>query len=172
MGATDDLKGALFASVGCLVGMLAVHEANKAVGARGYSYKVGCPPTGPLACLLFCMPKAPASSPKTVLMSHALATVSALAAGMLYDALPVAADIVPKNMCALVLCILGMMSLKCLNPPAAALAAAMTAASPTLETVLLGPGMLGALVLIAVQQVYFALAGLVTKNPVPKAKKA
>ena len=68
MGATDDLKGALFASVGCLVGMLAVHQANKFVGARGYSYKVGCPPTGPLACLLFCMPKAPASQPKAMFL--------------------------------------------------------------------------------------------------------
>ena len=46
------------------------------------------------------------------------------------------------------------------------------ALSPQVQAIVTGPGMLGALVLLAVQQVYFALAGLVTKDAVPKAKKA
>ena len=41
-----EVKSAVFASVGCLVGMLAVHEANKFAYEK-YEYKVGCPPSGP-----------------------------------------------------------------------------------------------------------------------------
>ena len=83
-----EVKSAVFASVGCLVGMLAVHEANQFAYEK-YEYKVGCPPSGPLACLLFCMPTAPASQPKTVIISHAIAVLSALCAVAVHDFIPV-----------------------------------------------------------------------------------
>ena len=80
--------------------MLAVHEANKFAYEK-YEYKVGCPPSGPLACLLFCMPTAPASQPKTVIISHAIAVLSALCAVAVHDFIPVLD--VPKPVVGLVL---------------------------------------------------------------------
>ena len=109
-----EVKSAVFASVGCLIGMLAVHEANKFVYEK-YEYKVGCPPSGPLACLLFCMPTAPASQPKTVIISHAIAVLSALCAVAVHDFIPVLD--VPKPVVGLVLSILAMKLAKAINPP-------------------------------------------------------
>ena len=47
------------------------------------------PARRPLACLLFCMPTAPASQPKTVIISHAIAVLSALCAVAVHDFIPV-----------------------------------------------------------------------------------
>ena len=163
-----EIKSALFASVGCLLGMLAVHETNKLVYTK-YDYKVGCPPSGPLACLLFCMPKAPASQPKTVLLSHGIAVLAALVAVAVHEFIPVLD--VPKPVVGLMLSILAMTLAKALNPPAAAYAAALSGSGTTLMSVLTGPGTLGALVLIVVQQVYFKAADAVSGGGA-KSKKA
>ena len=128
-----EVKSAVFASVGCLVGMLAVHEANKFAYEK-YEYKVGCPPSGPLACLLFCMPTAPASQPKTVIISHAIAVLSALCAVAVHDFIPVLD--VPKPVVGLVLSILAMKLAKAINPPAAAYAAALSGSGTTFGAVL------------------------------------
>ena len=161
-----EVKSAVFASVGCLVGMLAVHEANKFAYEK-YEYKVGCPPSGPLACLLFCMPTAPASQPKTVIVSHAIAVLSALCAVAVHDFIPVLD--VPKPVVGLVLSILAMKLAKAINPPAAAYAAALSGSGTTFGAVLTGPGTLGAVVLIVVQQVYFKITDTISGT---KAKKA
>ena len=113
------------------------------------------------------MPTAPASQPKTVIISHAIAVLSALCAVAVHDFIPVLD--VPNPVVGLVLSILAMKLTKALNPPAAAYAAALSGSGTTFGAVLTGPGTLGAVVLIVVQQVYFKLTDALSGT---KAKKA
>ena len=93
--------------------------------------------------------------------------LSALCAVAVHDFIPVLD--VPKPVVGLVLSILAMKLAKSINPPAAAYAAALSGSGTTFGAVLTGPGTLGAVVLIVVQQVYFKITDALSGT---KAKKA
>mmetsp|Transcript_1798 Transcript_1798/g.5409 ORF Transcript_1798/g.5409 Transcript_1798/m.5409 type:complete len:120 (+) Transcript_1798:95-454(+) len=119
------------------------------------------------------MPGAPASKAITVVASHAIATAAAMATNVLYANVPACGDYLPAPSASVCLSLFVMMATKKLNPPACAYAGMLVASNPGYEMMLLGPGMLGAFVLLAVQKIYFAAADLVVGKPkAGKAKKA
>lgn len=155
-------RDSLVAGVGVVIGMIVVNQVDTFLSA----YKCGCPPTGALAVLLFAMPKAPASTPRAVILSHAIATVSAVAVNAVYSGF--IEGFVPATShsltAALGLATVLMMEFKCLNPPACAYAAIACGQNMGLKDIATGPGMIGALVLLAAQKAYFATADATLKS--------
>lgn len=142
------LGDALKPGLGALLAFAVVQQVGVVLADHGL--KCVCPPTGALAVLLFLMPGAPASQPTCVVLAHVLA---AAAASLCVDYYPAAlAELVPPTSGAVVLAIVAMKAFGAVHPPAAAYAFLFAMQKMPPVMIVKGPGLLGALVLLAVQQ--------------------
>lgn len=114
-----------------------------------------CPPLGAVAVLLFCLPGAPASSPRAVVLGHVVGSLAALAVVMGLPG-PYAPGL------AVALAITGMKLLDCVHPPAAAYAFLFAAQGWGIKQ-LLAPGLLGAVILVVVQRIWAQFTTTVVK---------
>ena len=117
--------------------------------------KSQCPPLGAVAVLLFCMPGAPASSTRAVVLGHIVGSLAALTCVMGLPG-PYAPGL------AVGLAVTGMKLFDCVHPPAAAYAF-LFAANGWGPKQVLAPGLLGAVILVVVQRIWTQLTATVVK---------
>ena len=146
----------LSAAIGTLFGLVTLTFVDQYLADAPTPLSCFCPPTGALAVVIFCMAKAPAAQPYNVVVSHLVSAAAAVAVHTFYEAIVPAAyaAALPVTHLALVAAALAMMQLGVLNPPAAAYAAVVAGKKMSIEAALTGPGVLGALVLVAASKVY------------------
>mmetsp|Transcript_3386 Transcript_3386/g.5195 ORF Transcript_3386/g.5195 Transcript_3386/m.5195 type:complete len:160 (-) Transcript_3386:227-706(-) len=156
---------AVLAGLGAALGFAALHAANDFV-FKPQDLGCLCPPLGAVAVLLFSMPAAPASQPKAVIGGHIIAGIVSYAIvelGIPYGELAAVATTITL-----------MSALGVTHPPAGAYAFLFV--NKGMKPIgIFAPGLAGALVLIAVQQVFLKvklilLAGKV-KGAAEKLKK-
>ena len=156
-------RDARVAGGGTLLGFGVLTQTNAALVAGGTGLGCLCPPLGAVAVLLFCLPTAPASQPRAVVVGHAVSSVAALCVVV---AKPALTAIVPKVIgapgLAATLAVVAMKVVGAVHPPAAAYAFLFAMQGWGLKE-LLAPGLLGAGILVGVQKAYFALM-----EPAPK----
>ena len=116
-------KDAKVAGLGALLGFGALQQTQAALTYFGTGLGCLCPPLGAVAVLLFCLPNAPASQPRAVVVGH---VASALAACAVVVAKPVLAHVVPAAIgapgLAAVVSIVAMKAVDAVHPPGAAYA--------------------------------------------------
>ena len=156
-------RDARVAGLGTLLGFGVLTQTNAALVAGGTGLGCLCPPLGAVAVLLFCLPTAPASQPRAVVVGHAVSSVAALCVVV---AKPALAAVVPGAIgapgLAAAFAVVAMKATGAVHPPAAAYAFLFAMQGWGLKE-LLAPGLLGAGILVGVQKAYFALM-----EPAPK----
>jgi len=148
------LLESLTAGVGAALGFLALYVTSQALTNVPGEIKCMCPPLGAVAVLLFCLPNAPASSARAVILGHLVG--GAVAVGI-NQVLAKGDPLAPGA--AVAVAITGMKLLDCVHPPAAAYAFFAAVQGFAHPKFVLFPGLLGAVVLVAVQKVYLAAVG-------------
>ena len=142
-------------AIKCGAGTLVALAVAQQVGLVLAEHSLKCiwPGTGALAVLLFCMPGAPASQPKTILLAHLLVGIVGVVCLEAYPEPLV--PILPPTSGAVVIAIVLMKYFGAIHPPAAAYAFLFVMQKLPRNAILTGPGMLSALVLIGVQQAFY-----------------
>lgn len=155
----NKVSTAVIAGISAFIGFLALNTAHKEFFTK-HDLTCLCPPLGAVAVLLFSMPNAPASQPKAVVGGHILAGCISLA---VLEYLPKIIKLkdVPfmegmEPGIAVALTITAMAIMGVTHPPAGAYAFFVTSQKLTAKAIL-APGLAGALILVAVQQVIMKL---------------
>uniref|UniRef100_A0A7S0EW41 HPP transmembrane region domain-containing protein n=1 Tax=Phaeocystis antarctica TaxID=33657 RepID=A0A7S0EW41_9EUKA len=146
------LAESALAGIGAALGFLALYATSQVLPMLPGDVKVMCPPLGAVAVLLFCLPKAPASSTYAVIIGHLVGGAVAVGVNqVLAKGDPMAPGV------AVALAIFGMKLFDCVHPPAAAYAFFAAVQGFDHPKYVLFPGLLGAVVLVVVQKVYLSL---------------
>ena len=163
------LLDSVLAGAGALVGFLALTFIQPQLPLLGDLHelvpgdlKCICPPLAATACLLFCLPpsdKGP-QSPRNIVLSHLLASVVSLAV--------VLSGIPQGPAVAVALSIAGMKLTDTVHPPAAPYAFVFTSSKWGVQQIF-APGLLGALILIAVHRVWIATTAAIAGGGKAKA---
>ena len=147
----------IFSGLAAGLGFAALHFANDQY-FKGQGLSCLCPPLGAVAVLLFCMPGAPASQPKAVIGGHLVGGLVAYAvveSGVKYpEAIAVALTIAIMSL------------LKVVHPPAGAYAFLFANKGMGYKGIY-APGLVGAIILLAVQQV----TNVIKEQVAPKKNK-
>ncbi|EOD34924.1 hypothetical protein EMIHUDRAFT_455417 [Emiliania huxleyi CCMP1516] len=156
------MSAAIQSAIGAAVGFAALEALDTVVKPLGYGSSM-CPPLGATAVLLFCLAKAPASSPFAVLGGYIVSSLVALA---VVTFLPPDFWFLAKGL-AVSGAIGGMALTGTVHPPGGAYAFLFVAQKLPAQAI--PPVLLGAAALIVAQKVVQAVVAA-TVGPEPKAK--
>jgi len=145
------MSGAIVSGIGAALGFATLHYLHENIlSPQGLGCL--CPPLGAVAVLLFSMPGAPASQPKAVIGGHIVAGLVAYSVGQAQLPYPEAVSVAVT--------IVAMSLLKVTHPPAGAYAFLFANKGMGVKGIV-APGLIGAVILIVVQQVVKVLTGMV-----------
>ena len=156
----------ILSGLGAAFGFAALHFINDSNLLQDYLGVTSClcPPLGAVAVLLFCMPNVPASQPKSVIGGHVIAGLVS------YGIIESNTTFYPELL-AVSITITLMSLFKVVHPPAGAYAFFFTNKRFGIKGII-APGLIGAIILIIAQQIFFTITKQIKGNGGGKKKKA